>query len=42
MALFAYPPSVYCQIVRMALIECGQDADLTEVDPFTDPGSSPH
>jgi glutathione S-transferase len=42
LTLYDYPPSVYCQIVRMALLECGQDATLVPVDPFADPGDIPH
>ena len=42
LTLYAYSQSVYSQIVRMALHECGQSFQLHEVNPFTDPGSSPH
>lgn len=35
--LYAYPPSVYCRIVRMMLHECGQVAEVIEVDPFSGP-----
>tara|TARA_R110002020_G_scaffold22372_72_gene75669 strand:+ start:2088 stop:2714 length:627 start_codon:yes stop_codon:yes gene_type:complete len=34
--LFAYSPSVYCQIVRLILAEVRADAELVERDPFTD------
>lgn len=42
LTLYAYPPSVYCQIVRMALHELGLTAQIVEVDPFLGTGSNPH
>ncbi|MEY8829603.1 glutathione S-transferase family protein [Sedimentitalea sp. XS_ASV28] len=40
--LYAYPPSVYCQIVRMALHHLELTAQMIEVDPFTGIGDNPH
>ena len=42
LTLYAYPPSVYCQIARMALMECGQVAETVEVNPFSDASNIPH
>lgn len=42
LTLFAYPPSVCCQIVSMALAECGQIAKVVAVDPFENPDNTPH
>ncbi|WP_158965377.1 glutathione S-transferase family protein [Chachezhania sediminis] len=33
--LHVYPPSVYCQIARMTLAECGVQAELVPCDPFS-------
>ncbi|MDU9004139.1 glutathione S-transferase family protein [Sedimentitalea todarodis] len=42
LTLYAYPPSVYCQIVRMALYQLRLTAQIVEVDPFTGTGPNPH
>lgn len=42
MILHAFGPSVYCHIVRMALAECGQTAQINPVDPFAGTGQNPH
>lgn len=42
LVLHAYPPSVYCQIVRMALHHLGLAAQIIEVDPFSGTGPNPH
>lgn len=40
--LYAYPPSSYCQSVRMMLAECGVSPNVVEVDPFGGTGPNPH
>lgn len=42
LVLHAYPPSVYCQIIHMALMELDLTADIIEVDPFCGKGDNPH
>lgn len=42
LVLYDYPPSVYCQIVRMALHHLGLAAQIIEVDPFSGAGHNPH
>lgn len=42
LTLYAYPPSSYCQSVRMMLAECGLEARIIEVDPFAGTDAIPH
>lgn len=42
LTLHAYPPSVYCQIVRMAMHHLGLIARIVEVDPFLGTDPNPH
>ena len=42
LVLHAYGPSVYCQIVRMALAEIGLRPTLVEIDPFDGTDRNPH
>lgn len=42
LTLYAYPPSSYCQSVRMMLAECGLEARIVEIDPFAGTDATPH